>query len=109
MFVIRTAQLEALGKAREVTFQRQAAERLRKKYPELTAEVAQEWVSKAMQKRIEHRFDDEECIFQYLDLMHLLGPDCDTLPWVAETLDDPDLSSRVRFALLMERAHAKHA
>src|SRR5437016_1062053 len=113
MFVIRTAQLEALGKARAATFERQAAERLKKKHPEkckaLGDDGVREWVTKAMQKRLEHRFDDEQCVLQYLDLMVLHGPDFDALPWAKETLDDPDLSARVRFALLMERAHAKHA
>ena len=56
MFVIRTAQLEALGKAREATFERQAAERLKKKYPDkckaLGDDGVRQWVSKAMQKRL---------------------------------------------------------
>jgi hypothetical protein len=116
MFVIRTAQLEALGKALERAFMRRAADHLRKRYPDsckaLGDEGVQTWVAKAMEKRSEHRFEDEESILVYLDLMQVLGFDFDAdprLPWVKGTLDDPDLSAKVRLALLWERAHAQQA
>src|SRR4051812_23882233 len=116
MFVIRTAQLEALGKALEHAFARRTAELLKKKYPEsckrLGDDGVRNWVAKAMEKRSEHRFDDEESIIVYLDLMQVLGFDFDQdprLPWVQATLRDPDLSAKVRLGLLWERARAQQA
>lgn len=115
MFVIRTEQLEALGKAHEESFERRVARRLRVKYPArcrgLDEDALRESVRIAMRKRTEHRFESEECILLYLDLMYLLGFDCDSdpsVPWVGEILADESLGARTRLVLLEERAR-KHA
>jgi hypothetical protein len=116
MLLIRRAQLEALGRAHEESFERRAAGHLRVKYPdpcrELGEAAVRQSVRTAMAKRKEHRFETEECVLLYLDLMYLLGFDCDSdpdLPWVREMLADEALGARTRLVLLEERARKQPA
>jgi hypothetical protein len=109
MLLIRREQLQALARAHEESFERRAAGRLRVKYPDRYRELGElavrQSVRTAMAKGKEHRFETEECILLYLDLMYLLGFDCDSdLPWVRDTLADEGLGARTRLVLLEERA-----
>src|SRR5688572_32872069 len=111
MLIIRKAQLEAMARARVEDFEERLAGELKGKYPERCAKVGDEAVREsvrtAMAKGEEHKFETEECIVLYLDLMYRLGFDFDSLPWVRETLLDHALNARTRLVLLLEQANAK--
>jgi hypothetical protein len=106
MFVIRTAQLEALSRAREEAFERRAAAHVKAKFPEkckeLGDEAVRESVRTALQKRAEHGFETEECILLYLELMYRRGFDFDFEPAARELLGDQSLGIRSRLVLLGE-------
>jgi hypothetical protein len=111
MLIIRSEQMEALIKSRELEFENRAAAYLDKAFPEkcgqLSDEAIRDSVKTAMLKRKEYRFESEEAIILYLGLMYLLGFDFDTnaeYDWVKETLTDYDLPPRTRLVLLNEKA-----
>lgn len=111
MLIIRKEQMEAFRNSREMEFENRVVAYLKKEFAEqcsqLSDEAIRDSVKTAMLKRKEYRFETEETIILYLNLMYLLGFDFDKNAqheWVQETLTDYDLPSRTRLVLLNEKA-----
>ena len=111
MAVIRGDQMKAFGAAQEKACAERAAAYLRTQFPDHCSALGEtrvaESVAIALSKREEHRFDTEEMLLLYLDVMYLLSFDFDTsdaYPWAKALLSDPDLGAPTRLTMLNERA-----
>jgi hypothetical protein len=114
LWTIRTEQLAALQGMLELQLADRAAAYVRGEYPATCAALDEPTIRASVQtalaKGAPYRFESEETIFAYLDLMYLLGFDFDLNPrcaWVRETLTDFDLGARTRLLLLVEQARAR--
>ncbi len=114
LWTIRREQLAALQVAYERQFCDRAVAYLRRQYPRVCAALEERSirasVETALQKHATYRFDSEETLLAYLDLMYLLGFDFDRDPekeWVRGTLTDFDLGPRTRLLLLVEEARGR--
>lgn len=114
LWTIRNEQLDAIQAALERRFVRRAMAYVRRQHPATCAALDERAirasVETALEKRAVHRFDSEETVFAYLDLMYLLGFGFDTDPrceWVRATLNDFDLGARTRLLLLVEQARER--
>ncbi|TMA24775.1 MAG: hypothetical protein E6J78_19450 [Deltaproteobacteria bacterium] len=111
LWTIRSQQLRALETARERAFEDRAVARQRATYPEKCATLDEEAIRAsfrtALAKRSDYRFDSEETVFAWLDLMYLLGFEFEEAPrcaWAKAILTDFDLGARTRLLLTVERA-----
>jgi len=114
LWTIRKEQLAALQVAVERQLCDRAVAYVRRQYPQVCAALEERSirasVETALQKRGTYRFDSEETLLAYLDLMYLLGFDFDRDPekeWVRGTLTDFDLGPRTRLLLLVEEARGR--
>jgi hypothetical protein len=115
LWTIRDEQLAAFHAELERQLAGRAFAYLRRQYPAACAALGDAAVRRsietALQKRIPYRFESEETVFAWLDLMYLLGLDFDTDPdprfeWVRQRLTDFDLGARTRLLLLVEEVRA---
>jgi hypothetical protein len=114
LWTVRREQLAAFAAAFEQKLADRAAAHVRRRYPERCAALGdaavRASVATALEKRAAYRFDSEETLFAWLDLMYLLGSDFDSDPWcgwVHPTLTDFDLGARTRLLWLVEEARAR--
>lgn len=114
LWTIRTEQLAALQGMLELQLADRAVAYVRREYfatcAALDEPTIRASVQTALAKGATYRFDSEETILAYLDLMYLLGFDFDVNPrsgWVRERLTDFDLGARTRLLLLVEEARAR--
>jgi hypothetical protein len=114
LWTIRNEQLAALQLAYERRFFDRAVAYVKRKYPLACATLDETSirasVDGALRSRVTYRFDSEECVLAYLDLMYLLGFDFVRDPrcaWAAERLTDFDLGPRTRLLLLVEEAQSR--
>ncbi len=113
MLTIRKKQMRVFENINEHAFIDRAVEYLINRYPvrcsELSEEDLQGSVKTAMFKGKEYRFETEETIILYLNLMYLLGFEFDKreqYAWTNEILTDYDLSPRTRLILLNDKAES---
>jgi hypothetical protein len=113
LWTIRREQLAAFEAESERQVVQRAAAYVRCQHPERCAALGdaavRASVATALQKRAPYRFDSEETLFAWLDLMYLLGFEFDTDPWcgwVRPTLTDFDLGARTRLLYLVQEARA---
>jgi len=114
LWTIRNEQLAALQAACERRFVDRAVAYVNRRYPRACAALDETTirasVETALQHRATYRFDSEESVFAYLDLMYLLGFDFVRDPrcaWALERLTDFDLGPRTRLLLLVEEAQSR--
>src|SRR5580693_3084202 len=111
MLTIRKDQIDALSRAKVEAFIKRLAGELKLKYPARCANLSDgdilESVRTAMAKGAQYRFETEECVALYLDLMYRAGFNFDGLPWARETLRDLMVSPSIRLLRLMEQVDAK--
>jgi hypothetical protein len=115
LWTIRDEQLAAFHADLERQLAGRAVAYLRRQYAAACAALGDAAVIRsvetALEKRAAYRFDSEETVFAWLDLMYLLGRDFDTNPdprfeWARERLKDFDLGARTRLLLLVEEVRA---
>jgi hypothetical protein len=113
LWTIRREQLAAFEAESERQLVRRATAYVHRQHPGKCAALGDEAVhasvATALQKRAPYRFDSEETLFAWLDLMYLLGFEFDTDPWcgwIRPTLTDFDLGARTRLLSLVQEARA---
>ena len=114
LWTIRNEQLEAFRAALEVELADRAVAYVRRQHAARCAALEEAAIrasiDTALHKRATYRFESEETLFAYLDLMYLLGFGFDTDPrcaWVLDTLTDFQLGARTRLLHLVEEARAR--
>jgi hypothetical protein len=114
LWTIRNEQLAALQVAYEQRLVDRAVAYVKRKYPIACAALDETTirgsVESALGSRATWRFDSEECVLAYLDLLYLLGFDFVRDPrcaWALERLKDFDLGPRTRLLLLVEEAQSR--
>jgi hypothetical protein len=114
LWTIRNEQLAALQAVYERLLADRAVAYVRREHPRTCAALDESAirasVETALQNRAAYRFDSEETLFAYLDLMYLLGFDFDRDPrsaWAQARLTDFDLGPRTRLLLLVEEARSR--
>jgi hypothetical protein len=114
LWTIRDEQLSALQAVYEQRLVDRAVAYVRRAHPRacaaLEAGAIRASVSTALQKRDAFRFDSEETVLAWLDLMYLLGFSFDEDPrfaWARERLTDFSLGPRTRLLLTVEEARAR--
>jgi len=114
LWTIRTEQLAALQGIYEQRLVDRAVKYVRRQHPRACASLAESAirasVETALGKREAFRFDSEETVLAWLDLMYLLGFGFDDDPrcaWARERLADFTLGARTRLLLTVEDARER--
>jgi len=112
MFVIRKAQLEALGHSRRRIFENQAVERSKTRGTLSGGDddSIRGFVQQGIRTALGYGFRNEDHILRFIDMLPGLGAvdgGAPSEPWAIEILTDAELSPAVRIALLEQRVRQR--
>ena len=113
MFVVRKAQLDAMGAARMEAFERRMIAAAQENFPVLCRTLGIEgtlaFIRYGIARAQRHAITTERDLSKYITLVFAFGEDFDTdpkFPWAQAVLNDPTLDGTKRTARLYAAAKA---